>query len=192
MKKEKNIRRQFLPRAINLLVGEEKPLVLEKITRMARVMALFFLIAFLLTALFTFLQSWFLTSLGASLERRADEAKRKILSFKEEEKTYLALTQKLKNAEEILHSRASLSRFLKEAELLLPSGILPHLATFKETGEVDLVLSSSSLSEIENLNENLKKAIKERKVLSVKIGSVTKEEDLYKLTLSLEMVSSTD
>ena len=189
--KERNSSGKFLPKPVNLLLKEKRFELWEKVKKIANIVAISFSSIFLLIALFTFSYFWFLSSSGASLAKRAGQAKTKIRSFKKEEKTYLFLIEKLENAQKILNSRGNISEFLKEIDLLLPSEVIPRSLSVQETGEVTLALSCSSLSEIESLNDNLKRAINEGKILEVKIGGVTKEKDsLYVLSLSFRLKKS--
>jgi len=193
MKKKKDIHSRFFPKAINLLLEEEKSEAWEKAKKIVNRSALVLSSIFLLVMVFTFLYSWRISSYGASLEERATQTKQKISSLNKEEKTYLSLKEKIKNAEAVLNSQSNIRQFLKEVEPLIPSKIKIIFLTVDKAGKISVVLPPLSLSEIENLNENFKKAIAEGKILTAEIGGITKEEEnLYRINLSFQIKKSGD
>ena len=94
-------------------------------------------------------------------------------------------------AQKILATRPLASQFLKRIDGLLPEGVAPHSLRIEETGRVTLTLSQVSLSEIDKLNENLRKAVEEGRISKTEIKGLSKEEEsssLYKLTLSFQLL----
>lgn len=187
MNKQNKTRNQFLPKKINLFSKEERSEAWEKSKRIAKMTALVFSLFFVLATLSTLSYFWFLSSYGASLEKRADRAKSKILSLKKEEETYLFLTKKIEGAQQILSSRGDIGQFLKETANLLPPEVTSHSLVVKKTGRVRVTFSSPLLSQIEDLSKNLKKAIAKEKIVDVKLGDITKGESLYKLDLEFQV-----
>ena len=180
-KKEKN---NFLTRPINLLLKEKSSGIWVKFKRIVKKVTIVFSLTFSILSLISLAYSWLLSSRGVSLEKRAKEAKTKISSFKKEEQTYLFLIKKLKSAEKILKSQSNIAEFLKIVDLVLPPEAVPQSLKIEKNGEINLTLFCSSLTEVENLNESLKKAIGQGKISNTEIDGLTKEVDFYKLSLS--------
>ncbi|MBL7158918.1 hypothetical protein ISS85_00370 [Candidatus Microgenomates bacterium] len=182
--KEKKQKNDFLVKPINLLLKEKVSGVWVRFKKIIKRAAIIFSLTFSILSFCSLAYFWLLSSRGASLEKRAEQAKTKISSLKKEEQTYLFLIKKLKSAEKILKSQSSIARFLEVVDLTLPSTIIPQSLTISRNGEIKLNLFCSSLTEVENLNESLKKAIEEGKIFNAEIGGLTKEADSYKLSLS--------
>jgi len=189
MERKKDFRNKFLSKSINLLLKKETSEAWNKAKKLLKIIAIFLFSAFLLAAIGIAFYSWRLSSYDTSLEARVEQAKTKITSLRKEEETYLALTKKIKNAEEILNSRGTIIQFLEEIDLVIPPEIFPPSLGVDKMGNVNIVIPPLSLSEIENLNQNLKKAVSEGKISDAKIGGISKEENgQYKIDISFKLI----
>lgn len=185
--KSKKTQRKFLPKAINLLLKEEKIEGWEKTIRVAKTIAFIITLVFLVVLLSVLLYFWRLSAYGVSLEKRADQAREKIVSLKEIEKTYLSLIKKVVGAEKVISSTGAVLTFLEATDRLLPGEIPPKGFSIEKKGEVVVQLPLLSLEELENLDNRLKEAIREEKLVVARYGGVTKVEDGYQIDLSFQV-----
>lgn len=188
MERKKDSDNKFLSKSINLLLKEKKSEHWQKVKNLLKATALFLFVGFLVVVLGVGFYSWRLSSYDIALEMRVEQAKAKIVSLKKEEETYLALTRKIKNAEEILTSQGIIIRFLKEIELLIPPEISPPSLDVDRMGNVNIAIPPLSLSDVENLNQNLKKAVNEGKISDAKIGGISRiKEDQYSIGVTFKL-----
>lgn len=189
MERKKDSDNKFLSKSINLLLKEKKSEHWQKVKNLLKATALFLFVVFLVAVIGVSFYSWRLSSYDISLGMRVEQAKAKIVSLKKEEETYLALTRKIKNAEGILTSQGTIVRFLKEIDLLIPPEIYPPSLGVDRMGNVSIAIPPLSLSDVENLNQNLKKAVNEGKISDAKIGGISRiKEDQYSISITFKLI----
>lgn len=187
--KGKKLGRDLLPKEINLLFKKEVSSSWEQARKVVKISAFVTSLIFLLGAGGVFGYYWYLSSYGASLEKRALQAKTEIASYKKEEETYLRLLNKLKDAQNILDSRLSVPSLLERIDSILPLEALPQSLQVAKDGQVSVAITCPSLAVIGNLNENIKEAINQGFLSEAEIRGLTKEATFYKLNLNFKISS---
>lgn len=191
-KVEKRPQRDFLSKEINLLFKKETPHLWEKVRKVVKIAAFATSLIFLLGAGGVFGYYWYLSSYGASLEKRTVQAKTEIASYKKEQDTYLLFLDKLKDAQNILDSRFSVPFVLVKIDSILPLEVSTQSLQLAKDGQVLLAISCPSLSVLEELNENIKEAISKGFVSEAKIRGLTKEATFYRLNLDFKIKKNED